>query len=104
MDPRNLDRKEGIMKCLLAVVLIASILLIGCGQSKVINGVERKPVGIISMNTDMGTYSKHVHYEPCWGNIIWGAILVETIIAPIYFYGFSMFNPVSVKDTAAANK
>jgi hypothetical protein len=51
------------MKRLLSVVLMASILMVGCGQSKIINGIKRKPVGIISMNTDMGTYSKRVHCQ-----------------------------------------
>jgi len=29
-----------------------------------------------------------------WGNIIWGVILFVTVIAPIYFFGFSMFEPI----------
>jgi hypothetical protein len=84
---------------LISLLLIVSLLFIGCGQSQIINGVKRNPVGIISMNTDLGSYSNKIHYEPCWGNIIWGAILFETVIAPIYFYGFSMFNPIDMKDT-----
>jgi len=87
------------MKKLIALLIAVSFVFMSCGQSKLIDGKEYKPVGLISMNCDLGDYSKKIHYEPCWGNIIWGAILCETVIAPIYFYGFSMFNPISVKDT-----
>lgn len=63
-----------------------------------INNVERKPVGLISMNVSSNlitsNYSKDIQYEICWGNVIWGIILSETIIVPIYFFGFSMFNPI----------
>ena len=85
------------MKILLALIIVVSLLLVGCGQSKVINGVERKSIGMISkiapVNMNNG-YSDDVQYEVCWGNVIWGVLLFKTIIAPIYFFGFSMFNPV----------
>lgn len=84
------------MKRLISLVLVV-LLISSCGKSLVVDKVEYKPVGLISMNTKNNTYSDSINYEPCWGNIILGAILVETIIAPIYFYGFSMFNPVSKK-------
>jgi len=87
------------MKKFVALILITSILAIGCGQSKVIDGKTLDTVGLISMNVDVGNYSNKVHYEPCWGNIIWGVILIETIIAPIYFFGFSMFNPICIKES-----
>ena len=85
------------MKHTISIILITTLLLTlnGCGQSKVIDGTLRKPVGLISMNaTNTGNYSNKVQYEPCWGNIFWAIILIETIIAPIYFFGFSMFNPI----------
>lgn len=85
------------MKKLISVILIVSLFFIGCGVSKNIDGVERKPIGLISSVCKSGTFSDKVEYEPCWGNIIWGALLFETIIAPIYFYGFSCMNPVDVK-------
>jgi hypothetical protein len=35
------------------------------------------------------------------GNIVWSCILVETVIAPIYFLGFSVYEPVGKKDINA---
>ena len=85
------------MKRLIALVLVATMLFIGCGRSVVIDNVVRKPVGLVSKlmpsNLYSSTYSDSVQYEVCWGNVFWGIALVETIIAPIYFFGFSMFNP-----------
>jgi hypothetical protein len=86
------------MKCLVSLILILSLLVVGCAQSKVINGVNYKPYGIPNMDDRK---SPKVHYEPCWGNIIWGCILCETIVAPVYFFGFSMFNPDSPKECPA---
>ena len=80
----------------IAMVLVSLVFLSGCGQSKIINNIERKPVGLITMNAQQikSTYSKNISYDVCWGNVFWGVILCETIIAPIYFFGFSMFNPI----------
>jgi hypothetical protein len=87
-------------RMLVSLVVILSLLCVGCGRSMNINGTHRTPVGLISMNCqNLGTYSKKVRYEPCWGNIFWGTVFFETIIAPIYFFGFSMFNPAGVQDT-----
>ncbi len=87
------------MRIVSGLLIVALLLFVGCGQSKVINGIERKPVGLatkyVPRNLFKSTYSDSIQYEPCWGNIIWGIVLCETVIAPIYFFGFSMFNPVS---------
>jgi len=38
-----------------------------------------------------------VKYELCIGNLVWGCLLVETIIAPVYFFGFDLWEPVGMK-------
>jgi hypothetical protein len=42
----------------------------------------------------MSKFEGTVQYKTVVGNVIWGIILVETIIAPIYFFGFSLYEPV----------
>lgn len=37
-----------------------------------------------------------VIYEPVCGNIVWSIILSETIVAPIYFTGWSIMEPVAL--------
>ena len=38
-----------------------------------------------------------IQYEIVWGNVIWAALLVETVIFPIYFFGFSIMQPIGKK-------
>jgi hypothetical protein len=76
------------------MALIATSLLIACSDNKTINGVEYETYGLISKDD---VKADSVKYEVCWGNVIWGAFLVETVIAPIYFFGFDMWEPVAKK-------
>lgn len=77
-----------------AIILIAIMFLMGCGSDKVINGVEYETYGLLNQDD---VKSPNIKYKPIWGNIIWGSLLFGTIIAPIYFFGFSMFEPVGIK-------
>ncbi len=80
----------------LVLSLFLFISLYGCGNTKVINGIEYDTYGLINQDSKK---NPDVEYEPIWGNIVWGALLAETIVAPIYFFGFSMFEPVGPKST-----
>lgn len=85
------------MKTLLNVLLllIVSISLVGCSESLTTeNGEVVKPYGLINKDQDM---NPNVNYKVCKGNIVWGVILCESIIAPIYFFGFDLYEPVSEK-------
>ena len=78
---------------LLALGLVFAILFTGCAQRKRING---HTYGIF---TQQSKQNPNIEYEIVIGNIIWSIILIETIIAPIYFIGFSLYQPVSPKIT-----
>ncbi len=41
--------------------------------------------------------SKNVCYETSGWSIFLGIVLFETIVAPIYFFGYSLYNPVRMK-------
>ncbi|MFA5166819.1 MAG: hypothetical protein WC449_06040 [Candidatus Paceibacterota bacterium] len=92
-----------MFKVLLVALMVICVSLVGCGQSKFIGGIEYKPIGVASkiVPKNLTTYSDSVRYEVCVGNVIWGVILCETVIAPIYFFGFSMFNPVGPMNSPA---
>jgi uncharacterized lipoprotein NlpE involved in copper resistance len=83
------------MKKLIVILLLISLVIMGCGNSKTIDGVEYDTIGIISQEEDK---NPNIQYKPIWGNIIWGSLLSGTLIAPIYFFGFSMWEPVGKKD------
>ena len=80
------------MKKILCLLLL--ICFCGCASEKVIDGKNYETYGLINQDD---VKDSTVKYQPVWGNIIWGCILGETLIAPIYFFGFSMFEPISKK-------
>jgi len=83
-----------IVSFILIILLTCSLSC--CGDTKIIDGIEYDTYGLISEDMDK---NPNIEYKPIWGNIIWGSILCETIIAPIYFFGFSMFEPVGSKQS-----
>ena len=84
------------MKKFLAIIAICCLMVsaFGCGEEKTIDGVKYGTYGLLNSN-DMK--NPEIEYGVIWGNVFLGAILFETIIAPIYFFGFSLFEPVGKK-------
>lgn len=83
------------MKKFITYLVVVSMLCLtmACGDTKVINGVEYDTVGLMSeKNPD-------IEYRVIFGNIVWSVLLVETIFAPIYFLGWSIQEPVGVKNS-----
>jgi len=81
------------MKKLITLLIVVSLTIMplyGCGNTKVIDGVEYDTYGLVSKGE---TRNPNIKYKVIIGNIIWSCILVETIIAPIYFLGFSLYEP-----------
>lgn len=82
------------MKKLVAILMLVLMASVGCASNKVIDGVEYGTYGLFSPDEDK---NPNIKYRLVWGNIIWGVILVETVVAPIYFFGFSIWEPVGKK-------
>jgi uncharacterized protein YceK len=83
------------MKLAIALVLALAFTLSGCGQTLTApNGKIYSTYGPFNEHTEK---SRNVCYKLSVGNVIWGIILVETVIAPIYFFGFSIMDPVRLK-------
>jgi len=66
----------------------------GCGDVKSINGKVYDTYGLLNINKKK---NPDIEYKVIIGNVVWGCILVETIIAPVYFFGFSLYEPVGRK-------
>ncbi len=81
------------MRKVMAVLLVLAMCVIatGCGEPKVIGGKWRDTVGVFSDSP-----AKHpcIKYEVSFGNVFWSVMLFKTIVAPIYFVGWSIQNPV----------
>jgi len=96
-----------MFKKAIATTLVAIMLTTGCADNKNLpvgtNGssVEVRSYGIIDKEDEK---QECVNYSLAWGNIVWSSLLVYTVAAPIYFVGFSLYEPDSVDQECLANK
>ena len=78
-----------------AIVLIMCVVfLIGCADSLTIDGVEYESYGLFNKEDNR---KENIKYELVVGNLVWSILLVQTVVAPIYFLGFSLYEPVGRK-------
>lgn len=66
-------------------------LLTGCGKPKIIHGTRYETQGLFTEK------NPSIHYEVSAGNVVWSILLIETIAFPVYFVGFSIWNPVCLQ-------
>lgn len=83
-------------KIITAWLVTLSVFFSGCGQELVVKGKTYPTYGFLNMDKYR---SDNVCYDVSIGNVIWSVILIETVIAPVYFVGFSIFNPVRMKNS-----
>lgn len=79
----------------LIFVLIVSLLVSGCAQVKVLNGVTYEPYGIINRKDEK---SVDVEYKRKRSSIILSVLFVETIIVPFILIGFRLYEAEKIKD------
>jgi hypothetical protein len=75
----------------ISAILIAALLLSGCAQPKTICGTTYEPYGLLNADEKK---NPDIEYEIVLGNVFWGVVLFETAIAPLYLFGFSIFQPI----------
>mgnify|MGYP003152316627 CR=1 FL=1 len=69
------------MKGLIKSVLVMSALVItGCGDAKVINGVKYDTYGLLDEGEKK---NPDIEYRIIVGNVVWSLILAETIYEPV---------------------
>ena len=86
------------------ILVLASILFVGCadGKNMKINGTYRY-VDTYGLMNESQNRDSCVIYEPSIGSIIVGGIFFETVIAPIYIFGFDVMEPIAIKSECEAN-
>lgn len=83
------------MKKLIAVVMFVAMLgLVGCGSPRTVSGKYCDTYGLLNKDE---AKCKGVRYRVITGNVIWGILLAETVVAPVYFFGFSLYEPVGLE-------
>lgn len=75
-------------------MILFTVLLSACAQPMTICGTTYESYGFLSSDDKK---TPGIKYELIWGNVIWGVLLAETVVAPIYFFGFSLFEPTGRK-------
>lgn len=77
------------MKRIAAMVLCA-LALSGCGDDLDACGRTFHTLGLFNEDERVDG----VKYVMIPGNVVWSIILVSTVFAPVYFLGFSIYEPV----------
>jgi hypothetical protein len=82
------------MKKIISIVLIIVMcfVVMGCGDPKTIDNITYETIGIFEEK------NPNIHYRVIIGNVVLAILLIETVIFPIYFVGFSLWEPVCLKD------
>lgn len=93
-----------MLKKIVSVLLILMMCfsLVACGQDKTLcRQVEGERVcktfrqwGIADSSI---LKSSDVEYGVIVGNVIWGIVLIETIVAPVIIFGWYLYEPVDWK-------
>lgn len=87
------------MKRLMASIMIILMLIIvfsGCADTRVIDGVEYNCYGLFNIESQK---NPDIEYRVVIGNVVWGIILIETVIAPVVIVGWYLWEPVAKMDS-----
>jgi major membrane immunogen (membrane-anchored lipoprotein) len=83
-------------RSLLALVLVSCLALTACGaDNKTIDGITYGTYGVANQ-TEMK--NPNIQYEMSGWSIFWSIIFCETVIVPVYFIGWDLYEPVGKKD------
>ena len=77
-----------------AALAALALSLTACAKPMNINGVTYRPYGLINASERQ---NPNVEYDISIGNLVWSVLLCETIIAPVYFFGWDIMKPVGPK-------
>lgn len=69
---------------LTSLLLVMCLFATACGSNKRLDGVMYDTYGLANQEE---IKSSNVRYHLVVGNLVWSFLLVETIIAPVYFIG-----------------
>lgn len=90
------------MKKVVAGVMLVmmSLMVSGCGKDY----TDPKTGKTYETRGFINGKEPGVNYEVSTGNVIWSIILSESLAFPVYFIGFSIWNPVSVSQPVQPSK
>ena len=74
-------------------------MLVGCAHDKTIDGKNYEPYGLIDEPT---VKCDSIQYKVVTGNVVWGVLFFETIIVPVWIFGYDLYEPVEKKTSVNA--
>lgn len=88
------------MKKVTAIIclILFTFATAGCGDGMRINGAYCDTYGLLNRELKCDG----VQYKTIVGNVILGVVLFETVLAPIYFFGFSLYEPIAASEPEVA--
>ena len=87
------------MKKVTVLMLLMLIINISCADSKTFE-IEGKQVTVEPYGwADLDTKNENIRYETNVGNVVWSILLCETVVAPVVFTGWYLFEPIELIET-----
>ena len=83
----------GFVFVLILVVLFWKFLFSFCAQPKTIDGQVIQPYGLFNPEDK----KEDIEYKVSMGSVIVGALSFETVVMPIYIFGWNLYEPVNKK-------
>ena len=83
-----------------AICFLSLTILAGCGDDMIANGKVYDTYGLFNEGKNR---DECVDYDLIVGNVVLGIIFSETFIAPIYFFGFSLYEPEAIISNCLKN-
>lgn len=80
------------MKKFISMLMI--LALVGCASTKTVEGITYDTYGMFNIDEKK---NPDIQYEVSGWSVFWGVVLFETVIAPIYFFGYDLYEPVGKK-------
>jgi len=78
----------------ITLALTIAVATQACADPKTIDGITYDTYGLFNESEKK---NPQVEYHLSVGNVIWSIILIETVVFPIYFLGFSLYEPIGRK-------
>lgn len=80
------------------LIILIIIFLSSCSDSKVLNvNGQNRLFETYGLANEERIKNDSVYYEVSVESVVWSIILCETVIAPVYFIGWDLYEPKSVK-------
>lgn len=78
----------------IAAACAVILSLSACGEARTICGKTYDTYGIFQSEDE---HNENIRYRVIPGNVVWSIVLIESVVFPVYFVGFSIYEPVDSK-------